>query len=86
MSPRTLAFAGIALFSTVALAQDRGAEQRVEYRRTTIINIGEDEVVDGNFDRPGESLIESIRPLRHVSMIPNRSDFIAELCKSVENY
>ncbi len=83
MTIKAIAFLAIALGGASAWAQ-RGAGPRVEYRRTTVITITDDDPVEGEFDRPGGDVVSTLRPLRHVSLVKMRADFLPELRKSAE--
>jgi hypothetical protein len=82
MSMKAIVFSGLALVSAAAWAQQ--GDKRVEYKRTTVLEGFDDERVTGEFDQPGGAVVSVLPPLRHVSMIKVRADFLPELRKSAE--
>ena len=83
---RTVLF--VALLAAPASAQRKPApapEQTAYAPAKTIINITDDDVVEGEFVRPGDEIIKSKQRARMPSLIKLRVDFIPEMRKSVED-
>lgn len=50
------------------------------------IDITDDEQVEGDFPRPGQEFVSSLRRAKHRSLIHIRYEFIDEMIKSVESF
>ena len=83
----------VVMFATagVAFAQDKGAgaakaggEGDVQYKAKTVYDF-EDDMVEGDLQRPDGELVDSIRKVKHSSLIEIRKDFIPEMLKSLED-
>jgi hypothetical protein len=80
----------------VALAQNKpaarpaaatpaaGGEDNVQYKAKTVYDF-EDDMVEGDLQRPDGELVDSIRKVKHSSLIEIRKDFIPEMLKSLED-
>jgi hypothetical protein len=82
----------------VALAQDKpanpprataapaggNAEENTTYKAKTVYDF-EDDMVEGDLQRPDGELIDSVRKAKHSSLIEIRKDFIPEMLKSLED-
>jgi hypothetical protein len=86
---------GLALFgllgaSSVALAETAkapaaGAEgDNVQYKAKTVYDF-EDDMVEGDLQRPDGELVNSLKKTEHSSLIEIRKDFIPEMLKSLED-
>ena len=67
----------------VATAQTGGGPQ-VKYKKKTIYDF-EDDLVEGELQRPDGEFIDTRRKARHSSLIKIREDFIPEMLKSAED-
>lgn len=73
--------------TTVALAQDKpaaGGEENTQYKAKTVYDF-EDDMVEGDLQRPDGELVDSVKKARHSSLIEIRKDFIPEMLKSLED-
>jgi hypothetical protein len=76
----------------VALAQQKPAagkpggagEENTTYRAKTVYDF-EDDTVEGDLQRPDGELVDSMRKVKHSSLIEIRKDFIPEMLKSLED-
>jgi hypothetical protein len=72
----------------VALAQQKPAkpqgEDGVSYKAKTVYDF-EDDTVEGDLQRPDGELVDSMRKVKHSSLIEIRKDFIPEMLKSLED-
>jgi hypothetical protein len=68
-----------------AKAPPAGAgEDSVQYRAKTVYDF-EDDTVEGDLQRPDGELVDSMRKVKHSSLIEIRKDFIPEMLKSLED-
>lgn len=74
-----------------ALAQDKGGakagaggDENVQYKAKTVYDF-EDDMVEGDLQRPDGELVDSLRKVKHSSLIEIRKDFIPEMLKSLED-
>ena len=73
--------------ATVALAQPApagGGAPAVTYKKKTVYDF-DDDLVEGELQRPDGEFIDTQRKARHSSLIKIREDFIPEMLKSAEN-
>jgi hypothetical protein len=77
----------------VALAQQKAAgpkpggaagEENTTYKAKTVYDF-EDDTVEGDLQRPDGELVDSMRKVKHSSLIEIRKDFIPEMLKSLED-
>ncbi len=75
-------------FALPALAQTKNPkDQPVVYKQQTIINVTDDDVVEGEFFRPDGTIIEGQGgPMRHTSLVQARVNFLPEMLKSAERF
>jgi hypothetical protein len=81
-----LSLIGIA---TPALAEDKeaaagGGEENTQYKAKTVYDF-DDDMVEGDLQRPDGELISAQRKTEHASLIEIRKDFIPEMLKSLED-
>ena len=79
-----LAFVGS---SNAAFAQDKpagGGDDNVQYKAKTVYDF-EDDMVEGDLQRPDGELVNSLKKTEHSSLIEIRKDFIPEMLKSLED-
>ena len=76
----------------VALAQQAkpaakpgaGGDENTTYKAKTVYDF-EDDTVEGDLQRPDGELVDSMRKVKHSSLIEIRKDFIPEMLKSLED-
>ena len=56
----------------------------VQYKAKTVYDF-EDDMVEGDLQRPDGELVQSNRGVKHSSLIEIRKDFIPEMLKSLED-
>lgn len=61
-----------------------GAEPGVQYKQKTVYDF-EDDMVEGDLQRPDGELVNSLRKTQHASLIEIRPNFIPEMLKSLED-
>jgi hypothetical protein len=61
-----------------------GGEENVQYKAKTVYDF-EDDMVEGDLQRPDGELVDSLRKVKHSSLIEIRRDFIPEMLKSLED-
>jgi hypothetical protein len=61
-----------------------GGEENTSYKAKTVYDF-EDDMVEGDLQRPDGELIDSVRKAKHSSLIEIRKDFIPEMLKSLED-
>ena len=59
-------------------------EDNTTYKAKTVYDF-EDDKVEGDLQRPDGELIDSVRKVKHSSLIEIRKDFIPEMLKSLED-
>jgi hypothetical protein len=89
MSKRLLALVvlcGFVLTGFLAYAQApaRGDAPQVTYRKKTVYDF-DDDVVEGELQRPDGEFIDTQRKAKHSSLIKIRENFIPEMLKSAED-
>jgi hypothetical protein len=75
------------LASSAALAQPetgRGEAPEVKYKKKTVYDF-DDDLVEGELQRPDGEYIDTRRKAKHSSLIKIRADFIPEMLKSAED-
>lgn len=60
------------------------AEGDVQYKAKTVYDF-EDDMVEGDLQRPDGELVDALRKTKHSSLIEIRKDFIPEMLKSLED-
>jgi hypothetical protein len=72
--------------STAAFAQAAKApgEENTTYKARTVYDF-EDDMVEGDLQRPDGELVNSLKKTDHSSLIEIRKDFIPEMLKSLED-
>jgi hypothetical protein len=77
---------GIALAQQKAAAKPAAAagEENTTYKAKTVYDF-EDDTVEGDLQRPDGELVDSMRKVKHSSLIEIRKDFIPEMLKSLED-
>jgi len=60
------------------------AEDNTTYKAKTVYDF-EDDMVEGDLQRPDGELIDSVRKVKHSSLIEIRENFIPEMLKSLED-
>jgi hypothetical protein len=77
--------AGVALAQQKAPAKPgAGGDDNVSYKAKTVYDF-EDDTVEGDLQRPDGELVDSMRKVKHSSLIEIRKDFIPEMLKSLED-
>jgi hypothetical protein len=61
-----------------------GGDDNVQYKAKTVYDF-EDDTVEGDLQRPDGELVDSMRKVKHSSLIEIRPDFIPEMLKSLED-
>ena len=61
-----------------------GDDQNVQYRARTVYDF-EDDMVEGDLQRPDGELVDALKKTEHSSLIEIRRDFIPEMLKSLED-
>ena len=92
-----LGVAGLALAlgsPSIALAQDKpaaaaagaaaGGDENTTYKAKTVYDF-EDDMVEGDLQRPDGELVNALKKTEHSSLIEIRKDFIPEMLKSLED-
>lgn len=72
--------AGLAM----AQAPSRGDAPKVQYRKKTVYDF-DDDLVEGELQRPDGEFIDTARRAKHSSLITIRENFIPEMLKSAED-
>ena len=86
---------GVALFGLVGVSSSRvfaqaapaaggGGDDNVQYKAKTVYDF-EDDMVEGDLQRPDGELVNSLKKTEHSSLIEIRKDFIPEMLKSLED-
>jgi hypothetical protein len=83
-----MALLGLVGASSIALAADPkpagGGDDNVQYKAKTVYDF-EDDMVEGDLQRPDGELVNSLKKTDHSSLIEIRKDFIPEMLKSLED-
>jgi hypothetical protein len=81
-----VAFVGLLGTSGTVFAQAKPAagDDNVQYKAKTVFDF-EDDMVEGDLQRPDGELVNSLRKVEHSSLIEIRKDFIPEMLKSLED-
>jgi len=61
-----------------------GGEDNAQYKAKTVYDF-EDDMVEGDLQRPDGELVNSLGKTQHSSLIEIRKDFIPEMLKSLED-
>jgi hypothetical protein len=61
-----------------------GGDDNVTYKAKTVYDF-EDDMVEGDLQRPDGELVNSLKKTEHSSLIEIRKDFIPEMLKSLED-
>jgi hypothetical protein len=61
-----------------------GDGENTTYKAKTVYDF-EDDTVEGDLQRPDGELVDSMRKVKHSSLIEIRKDFIPEMLKSLED-
>ena len=61
-----------------------GEGDNVQYKAKTVYDL-EDDMVEGDLQRPDGELVNSLKRTEHSSLIEIRKDFIPEMLKSLED-
>ena len=80
------AFLGLVGMSGNVFAQAKatGGDDNVQYKAKTVYDF-EDDMVEGDLQRPDGELVNSLKKTEHSSLIEIRKDFIPEMLKSLED-
>ncbi len=70
--------------ATAAAAAAPAGGENVQYKAKTVFDF-EDDMVEGDLQRPDGELVDSVRKTKHSSLIEIRKDFIPEMLKSLED-
>jgi hypothetical protein len=78
----------VLIISSLAMAQEgpqgQGGAPDVIYKKKTVYDF-EDDMVEGELQRPDGELVETQRKAKHSSLIKIRTDFIPEMLKSADD-
>jgi hypothetical protein len=84
----SMVMSGFLMAGTFAFAQDaaqgQGGAPEVQWKKKTVYDF-DDDVVEGELQRPDGEYIDSQRKAKHSSLIKIRENFIPEMLKSAEN-
>jgi hypothetical protein len=80
------AFLGLVGLSGNVFAQAKaaGGDDNTQYKAKTVYDF-EDDMVEGDLQRPDGELVNSLKKTEHSSLIEIRKDFIPEMLKSLED-
>lgn len=78
---KAAAGAGAAASGSAAAA---GGEENTTYKAKTVYDF-EDDMVEGDLQRPDGELVNALKKTEHSSLIEIRKDFIPEMLKSLED-
>ena len=87
MLRKILAAVALAGFLTTAaggVAMAQGTAPKVNYKKKTVYDF-DDDLVEGELQRPDGEFIETRRKARHSSLIKIRENFIPEMLKSADD-
>jgi hypothetical protein len=82
-----MALLGLVGVSHRAFAADpkpAGGDENTTYKAKTVYDF-EDDMVEGDLQRPDGELVNSLKKTEHSSLIEIRKDFIPEMLKSLED-
>ena len=74
----------IPLTTSLSLAQKEGDSSQVQYKKKTVYDF-DDDLVEGELQRPDGEFIDAQRKAKHSSLIKIRENFIPEMLKSAED-
>lgn len=72
------------VFAQAKATAPAGGGDNVQYKAKTVYDF-EDDMVEGDLQRPDGELVDSLRKVKHSSLIEIRKDFIPEMLKSLED-
>ena len=75
---------GAALAQEAKPAPKAAGDENASYKGKTVYDF-DDDAVEGDLQRPDGELIDSVRKVKHSSLIEIRKDFIPEMLKSLED-
>lgn len=70
--------------AAAAPAAKAGGDENTSYKAKTVYDF-EDDMVEGDLQRPDGELVNSLGKTQHSSLIEIRKDFIPEMLKSLED-
>ena len=70
--------------TTRATAAPAGDDDNAQYKAKTVYDF-EDDMVEGDLQRPDGELVDAAGTVKHSSLIEIRKDFIPEMLKSLED-
>lgn len=70
--------------ASASASASAGGDENVQYKAKTVYDF-EDDMVEGDLQRPDGELVDSLRKVKHSSLIEIRKDFIPEMLKSLED-
>ena len=70
--------------TSAAAAPAGGGDENTTYKAKTVYDF-EDDMVEGDLQRPDGELINGLKKTEHSSLIEIRKDFIPEMLKSLED-
>jgi len=76
--------AGLATAQEATPAPAEGADDGTTYKAKTVYDF-DDDMVEGDLQRPDGELINALKDVKHDSLIEIRKDFIPEMLKSLED-
>lgn len=65
-------------------AKGGGGEETAGFKAKTVYDF-DDDTVEGDLQRPDGEMVDSMRKVKHSSLIEIRKDFIPEMLKSLED-
>jgi hypothetical protein len=71
-------------FAADPKAPAAGGDDAVQYKAKTVYDF-EDDMVEGDLQRPDGEMVNSLKKTEHSSLIEIRKDFIPEMLKSLED-
>ena len=83
----TICFSGDAFAADKApagAAAPAGGDENTTYKAKTVYDF-EDDMVEGDLQRPDGELVNALKKTEHSSLIEIRKDFIPEMLKSLED-
>jgi hypothetical protein len=79
-----VSMSGSNAFAEPVKAPGAGGDDNVQYKAKTVYDF-EDDMVEGDLQRPDGELVNSLKKTEHSSLIEIRKDFIPEMLKSLED-